>query len=203
MWDGLEVDASRELERRAFFAARILEAAAAPVHVLGLDAVFVGEHAAYPDVGGDLVFGQAYGLALEVGRRLDAAVGADVDARVAEQARHKGRHADVGVLAAGGHQRVAGHRDFRHVKFVELEGAVKSLLGFYRHGGHFTALYRRAAVKERAATIVVATRHTDTQFVHVLPILLNGGYMPDFSNEAGYGGGSTRRVRAQPVITRA
>src|SRR5438105_4458924 len=81
-------------------APRLLQAATPPFQVGGLDAILLLQHAAHPDVGGHLVLRHADGPALEVGRRLDAAVGADVDAGVAEQPRHKGRHRDIMRRAA-------------------------------------------------------------------------------------------------------
>jgi hypothetical protein len=48
-------------------------------------AVFMLHHAAHPHHRGDLVFGQAYALAAQVGRHADAGIGANVDAGMSEQ----------------------------------------------------------------------------------------------------------------------
>src|SRR5215469_3726319 len=80
--DRLEVDVRRQADRGALVAAGVLETAAAPANIRWHDAVFVLQDAAHPDVGGDLIFGHADGLALEVLRAGDAAVGADIDAAV-------------------------------------------------------------------------------------------------------------------------
>ena len=95
-------------------------------------------------------------LALEVRRRFDAAVGADVDAGVPEQPRHEGRDGDVVRLAARQRQQIAAHRDFGDVELLEFEGAVERLLGRIRHRDDVAALDRRAAVEDRRGAVVVA-----------------------------------------------
>ena len=103
----------------------ILEPAPAPFDVGGLYPVFVLQDAPDPDIGGDLVFRQPDGLALEVPRSCDAAVGADVDAAVPEQPGHECRDRDVMRVAARGGHEVARERDFADVELAELEGAVE------------------------------------------------------------------------------
>src|SRR6185312_16677897 len=82
--DSLEVEAGNGGERRALAAAGLLLAALAPFDVGRLDAVLVLHDAALPDHGGDLIFRHADALALEVLRLGDAAIGADIDAGMAE-----------------------------------------------------------------------------------------------------------------------
>ena len=94
--DGFQVEARDRLERRAFLAAGLLLAAAAPMNFRRLHAVFVLHHAAHPDHRGDLIFRHADALAAQVLRLLDAGALADVDAGMAEDARHERRHADIG-----------------------------------------------------------------------------------------------------------
>ena len=118
---------------------------------VGLHAVFVLHHAAHPDHGGDLIFRQADALAAQVLRRLDAGVGADVDAGMAEQPRHEGRDADIGRGAGRDGAHVARERQLRDVEFLVAEGAEENLLGIERQVGDGAALDLDAAVLDRAA----------------------------------------------------
>ena len=163
--DRREVDVGWQLERRALLASCLLDAACAPVDVGGFHAIFVLQDAADPDVGGDLVLGQADGLAFQVSRRFDAAVGAYVDARMPEQARNERGHTDVGVLAARSHQGVAGHRHLGDVELLVLEGTVEGLFRFDRDSGDFAALDRRTAVEDRTGAVVITDGEADFECV--------------------------------------
>ena len=63
---GLKVDLRRQRDLGALLAAGLFQSAAPPFDVARLDAVFLLQHAAHPDIGGHLVFRQADRLALEV-----------------------------------------------------------------------------------------------------------------------------------------
>ena len=95
-----------ERNRRSLPAARTLEATVAPADVRGLDAVFVGKNAAYPQRGGHLIFRNADDPAAQILRRANAAVGADVDVAVPEHPRYKSRYAQVVRIAAQARQDV-------------------------------------------------------------------------------------------------
>src|SRR5690606_18990045 len=82
--DLLEVDRGIKVDRGTLVTAGFFNAAAAPVDLGRLDAVLILQNAADPDVGGDLVFRHADGLAAQVFRAVDAPVGTDVDAGLAE-----------------------------------------------------------------------------------------------------------------------
>src|SRR5262249_61938359 len=90
-------DALRHLERPAPAPSFSFDAAAPPAHRLGLQPEIVLQDAAYPYVGRDLVLGEPDRLPGERQRPVDAAVGADIDAGMAEQARNEGRDAHVVV----------------------------------------------------------------------------------------------------------
>ena len=76
----------------------MLDAAADPVDVRGLDAEVVLEDGARPDIGRELIFRHADFLALQILRLFDA-VGAHIHRGVTEHARHEGRHADIRTVA--------------------------------------------------------------------------------------------------------
>src|SRR4030088_1881563 len=151
-----ELDVGRQVDAGALLAAGFLEPAAPPFDAGGVDAVFVLQNAAHPDIGGHLIFGQPDGLALEVLRARDAAVRADIDAAVTKQPRHKGRDRDVMRVAARRRHRVAAHRDFGDVEFGELEGAVERLFRLQVDRGDVATFDRRAAVEYRPGAVIVA-----------------------------------------------
>src|SRR5215813_14220804 len=156
LWNRHIVHIGRKFDLRALLAAWLFEAAAPPGDVARLDAVFVLENAPDPDIRRHLVFGQSDRPALEILRALDAAVSADIDAAVAEQPRHERWNGDVMRFSARRRCHVAAHRNFADVEFVELEGAVKRLLGFERYGGDVATLDLGAAVEDGASAIIVA-----------------------------------------------
>src|SRR4029079_7580826 len=151
----LQVDLRRQADLGALLAAGLLQAGAPPFDVARLDAVFLLQHAADPDVGSHLVFRHAERLALEVGRRLYA-VGADVDAGVPEQPRYAGRDGDVMRISARRRHPLAAHRNLGDVELLVFEGAVERLLGRIRHRNDVAALDRRAAVEQRGGAVVIA-----------------------------------------------
>lgn len=156
-----QVDLRRQLERRSLAPTGGLEPATAPTYGLGIQPIFVLEYAAYPDVRGDLVFGQADGFSRQGRGAVDIAVGADVHTRMPEQTRHEGRNADVLVLSARGQKRMAADRELGHVEFLEGERAVKRLLRFDGDRQDFTAFYAHAAVEQGPGAIVVTASHTE------------------------------------------
>src|SRR5712671_2903731 len=89
------VHIGRKFDLRALLATRLFEAAAPPPDVARLDAVFILENAPDPDIRGHLVFGQPDRSAPEILWASDAAIGADIDATVAEQPRHERRNGEV------------------------------------------------------------------------------------------------------------
>ena len=90
-------------------------------------------------------------LPLRSCRAFDAAVGADVDAAVAEQPRHERRDRDVMRVAARRGQHIAAHRDFGDVELLEFEGAVERFLRLQRDRRDVAALDRHAAVEQSRA----------------------------------------------------
>src|SRR2546425_4853282 len=162
----LEVYFRRQLERGALFAAGILDAAAAPVHIAHVHAVLVVQDAADPDVRGDLVFGQAERLAFQVLRAPDAAIGADVDARVPEQTGNIGGDRDIVGFAARDLQRVAGERKLADVELAGLERAMEGFFRLDRGGDHVAGGDAHAPVEQGARAVVVAARQADGELRH-------------------------------------
>ena len=169
MRNRLQIDIRRKLEVRALLAAGLLDAAVAPADFGRFHAVLVLQDAADPDVGGDLVFRQADGLAFQILRPRDAAVGPDVDAGMAKQARDERRDRDVVVLSARDLQRIARERQLADVEFLVLEGAVERLLGLERRADQLAALDLDAAVEQRARPVVVTAGEADPELQVDLP----------------------------------
>ena len=153
----------------AIFSTRpgLLQPAADPVDVGGLHAVFVLQDRARPDIGGELIFGDADLAALQVRGLLDA-VGAHIDRGVAERARHEGRHAHIGEVALRGLHRGARQRQLADVELGMAERAEEDLLRVERHEHRIDAVDLHGAVGERAGAVIVAHRDGETEFRHVM-----------------------------------
>ncbi len=150
--------AGRELDRDLLRPARILDPAPHPGDVGRLHAVIVLQHDTRPDAGGELIFGLADALALEVGRRLDAVL-AHIDRVVAERARDEGRDGDIGIIAVGGLHREARHRQLADVEVLAAEGPEENLLGRQVHENGIDAVDLDRAVHEGTHAIIVADRN--------------------------------------------
>ena len=135
-----------------------LDPAAHPGDVRRLHAVIVLQDGARPDAGGELIFRQADPLALEILRLLDA-VGAHIDAVVAEHARHEGRHADIGTIALRGLDREARHRQFADVEIHGAKGPEENLLRRQLHEDGLDAVDLHRAVEQRTGPVIIADRH--------------------------------------------
>lgn len=159
-----QLDLGRQRDGSALAASRDLDAAATPFDVARMDAMFVLQDAPDPDVGGRLILWHADHFADEIFGTRDAAVGANVDAAVAEQPGHEGGHTDVGSGAARHRHHVAAERDLRDVEFLTFERAVRGLFWLQRHGVDLAALDRHASVKDRAGAIIGPDR--DAQLQH-------------------------------------
>ena len=164
--DRLEVEAGNRLERGALVAARLLLAAAAPMDVGRFHAILVLHDAAHPHHRGDLVLGQPDALALEVGGRADAGVGAHVDAGMPEQPRHEGRDAHIGRGAGRDGADIARERQLGDVEFLVAEGAEEDLLRVERQVGRRAALDLDAAILDGPAAVVVAAGDRDRHLDH-------------------------------------
>ena len=164
----LEVEAGDVLERRTLAAAGLLLPAVAPMDLVRLHAVLVLHHPAHPDHRGDLIFRQADALAAQVCRRADAGAGADIDAGVAEDARHEGRDADVRRRTGRHRAQVARERDLGDVELLELEGAVEDLLRVERQIGDRAAVHLDATVPDRGGAVVIAACDRDWHLDHAI-----------------------------------
>src|SRR6185437_12841341 len=118
----VEPHARRQLDRKLFGPTGVLDAAADPVDVRGLDAVVVFQERARPYIGGELVFRQPDLATLEV-FGLFHAVGADIDRGVAKGARDESRHGNVWTIVLRGFDGVARQRQFADVEFGGAKGA--------------------------------------------------------------------------------
>jgi hypothetical protein len=156
----------RQLDRRAFATPRLLDAATQPLNGIGLDAVIVLEDAAYPDVGGDLVLGQADALAFQIGWGLDAAISPDVDTGMTEHPRHKRRHTDVMALVTRDGGGMAGQGQLANIELVVLEGAMKAFFGRHCQGQQIHPINRRAAIENGLGAIVVAHSKGQAELGH-------------------------------------
>ena len=161
-----ERKARRQVERKLLPAAGIFQPALDPVHVLRGDPILVLKKAAKPHHRRHLVFRHADALALEIGRPCDAAVGADIDRRVAEHPRQEGRHRDVGRHAARQRDQVGAEADLGHLELAVEIGALEALL--HRHGEvvDVAAFDADAAVHQRPHAVVVPGRDGDRQPAH-------------------------------------
>src|SRR5262245_20487902 len=122
-------------------------------------AVFVLQHAAHPDHGGDLIFRQADALAPEVGRRADAGIGAHVDPGMPKQPRHEGGDADIGRIPRCDRAHIARKRKLRDVEFLVAEGAKEDFFRIKRQVDDLAAFDLDAAVPDGARAVVIAARN--------------------------------------------
>jgi len=129
--------------------------------------VLVLQHAARPEHGGHLVLGHADALAAQVGRAGDAAVGADVDGRVAEDARQEYRQRHVGMLvAAGERDEIGRHADLGNLELAVEYAAVKAFLGRQGEVVDLAAFHAHPAVHHRADPVVVPRGDGDGRARH-------------------------------------
>ena len=135
-------------------ASGLLQLAAAPADLAGMDAILLGQHAADPDTGSLLIIRHADLAALEARRRIDAAVVADIDRGMAEGPRDEGGYADIGPLAARRRQQMGAEGELGDIELAMAEGALKDFLGMARHMGDGAALDGDPPVEERPRAII-------------------------------------------------
>ena len=148
----------RQLDGDLLRPRRIVDAAPHPGDVGGLHAMILLQDRARPHAGGELEFRQAHALALEVFGLLDA-VGAHIDAVVAEHPRHEGRDAHIGTVALRRLHREARHRQFADVEIHGAEGAEEDFLRRQGHEHRVDAIDLDRPVEQRARPVVIADRH--------------------------------------------
>jgi hypothetical protein len=151
----LHAQPGRQVEADLLDPPRLLVAAAHPGDVGGRDTVLLLQDGARPHVRGQLVFRHADALALEIRGRADA-VGADIDRGMAEGARGKDRHADIGAIALGRLDGEAAERQLADVEIGVAEGAEEDLLGLESHEDRLHAVDPDSAVDQRANPVIVA-----------------------------------------------
>jgi hypothetical protein len=156
----------RQIERKLVAPPRIGEPGLDPIDVLGGDAVLVLEIAAEPHHRRHLIFRHADALAAQVGGSCDAAIGADVDGRVAEHARQEDRDRHVGRGAARQRDQVGAEADLGDIELAMEVGALEALL--HRDGQvvDVAPFNAHAPVGQRAHAVVVPGRDGDRQPAH-------------------------------------
>jgi hypothetical protein len=133
----------------------MLDAAADPVDVAGLDAEIVLEDRARPDDRGQLILRHTDLAAPEVLRLVDA-VGPHVDRGVAEHTGDKSRHANIGTLSGCGLDREARQRTFTDIELLAAKGTEKNFLRRQGHEDGINAVDGHGTVDQRPVAIVVA-----------------------------------------------
>ena len=150
--------AVRQVQGKLVATSGDFQAALNPLHVLDRDAVFVAQEPPEPHDGGHLIFGDADALSTQVLRTVDAAVGADIDRRVAEHPRQEHRDRYIGRDPARQRDQIRTEPDFGDLELAMKEGAFEAFLD--RHGEMIdgAALDRHPPVLQRARAIVVPGR---------------------------------------------
>ena len=162
----VEPDALRQIQRDQRRLDEAVEPAHEPVHVLGSHAVVVLQHAAHEHEPGRAPLRGADPPALEVLRRLDAGVGADIDAGVAEDLRERHRHRHERALAAALERRVGGERELRDLELLVVQHALERLARAQDPDVEIDAFGFHPTVDQRAGAIVVPAGERELEVRH-------------------------------------
>ena len=170
--DGRRLDLRRQRHRHLLVPSRLLDAAGAPAQIGRADAVLVLQDAARPDRRRDLVFRHADDAALEIGGRPDAAIGPDIDRRMAEGARDEGGDRDIRRVVAVEQHEVAAQRELGDVELGMAQGAEERLLDRQRKERGIAAFDRHPAVNQRTGAIVVQQATVSGSFIGSLEAIV-------------------------------
>src|SRR5580693_3226021 len=85
---------------------------------------------------------------------------------MAEGARDKSRHRDIGAIALRGFHRVARHRQFADVEFGGAEGAEENLLRHKLHEHWIDAVDLDVAVDQRTGAVIRANGNGKIEIGH-------------------------------------
>jgi hypothetical protein len=157
----LDADRVRKLELDLLDPPRVLEAAGDIRGVSDRQTVMLGEDAANPNVGGQLVLGDADAPAAELFGALDAAVTPHVDAGVAECPRREDRHGDERGFGASTRDHIRGQRELGDVELAEARHAEEDLLRLQGDVVDAEAFRPDASRGDRASAVVVPTGERD------------------------------------------
>ncbi len=129
-------------------------------------AVVVLQHAAHEHEPGRAPLRGADPPALQVLRRLDAGVGADIDAGVAEDLRERHRHRHERALAAALERRVGGERELRDLELLVVQHALERLARAQDPDVEIDAFGFHPTVDQRAGAIVVPAGECELEVRH-------------------------------------
>src|SRR4051812_46627223 len=114
------------------------------------------EQAAHPDDGGDLVFRQTNALSTQILWCANARVRADIESRMAENARHEGRQPDIGRSPRRNGAQITRERHLGDVEFLVAEHPEEYLFGIERQVGHGTTLDLDPSIDDRTRAVIIA-----------------------------------------------
>ncbi len=183
---GVDAHAVRQVESGLLDPPGLLLAALHPPDVRRVDAVVVEQDGPGPDIGGELVLGDADPAALQVLGAFDPLVGADVDGGVAEGPRREHRHAHIGAVARGGPEHEGGQGQFADVEGLLAEGAEEHLLRLQMHEHRRAPVDADPAVGERLDAVVVADGDGEGEF-HGVSVTTSRGFRSGFPLASGGG----------------
>ena len=165
-----QADALRQVQLDLFGPVRIGNAAAHPGDVFRRDAVILFQERADPDHRGQLVFGQANLLALQVFGPLDPVL-ADIERRMAEHPRQERGHADIGQRAVGRLHGGGRQRELANVKLGLPERAEEDFLWREAHEHRVDPVDLHVPIEQRTAAVVIADRDGQLQLAHFRTLL--------------------------------
>ena len=159
--------AFRQLEIDVWNLAAFLKAAIPPTHIGGLYTILILQNATDPKCRRHLVFRDANDFTLQVFWLVDTLVRADINRRVTEHAREKGRDADIRTPVLGHLVHITRHREFGDIEFLELKSPVKCLLWRHRCRYDVAAGHPHFPLEDRARAVVIDTGQTERKTGHI------------------------------------
>ena len=151
----LVLNAGRQFEFDLLLAPGLVHAGLHPFDLGEIDVRRFLEKTARINAGGLRPFRNADGFTFQVLRRLNAAVGAHIERRMAEHARRKYRNADERRIALRGKADELAERHFGNVPLAVLDEAKEHFLDRQHETGQHDALGPHHAAGEIAHVIVV------------------------------------------------
>ena len=162
--DVVHAKVRRQCQLEFFLPARCFFAASVVIDAIGLDAVLVGQNAAYPNRCGHLVLRHAHAFADQVFRLADTGLLRHENAGVPEKTRreHRDRHKRLGIAKA--RHGVGRQRHLGHIEFAVAQLAEKGFLHRQVEEIQVDALGLDAAVHQGMHPVVVPARECEAKF---------------------------------------